>query len=192
MPVEKNITAIILAGGKSSRMKTDKGFVSFNGKLLIEHVLDAVKKITGNIIIVTRDPAYLAFGFPCYPDIYKEKGALGGIYTGLVNSSSQKNIVVGCDMPFLSKNVLEDLVKNCEDADVLLTMHKDKEEPLCSVYDKSCIPHFKDLIGKDHLKITEALMGLKTRLISFDKEEWFAGNEFANINSIEELKKYEG
>lgn len=188
----KNITAIILAGGKSSRMKTDKGLMNFNGKMLVEHVVDAVKQITPNIFIVTQNHAYEKLGYPCYPDIYTNKGALGGIYTGLVNSSTQKNLIVGCDMPFLSGNVLNELIGNCDGVDVLLAIHKDKEEPLCSVYDKTCIPHFKILLEQDRLKITDALAGLQTRRISFDKEDWFIGNEFANINSIEELRKYEG
>lgn len=191
MPVHKNITAIILAGGKSSRMKTEKGLVPFNGKPLVQHVIDAVKKITDNILIVTANPAYRQLGYPCFEDEIKEKGALGGIYTGLINSSSQKNIVVGCDMPFLSPAVLNGLIGNCKGFDVLLTIYKDKEEPLCSVYDKNCIPHFKNLIEKDQLKITDGMVGLKTRTISFDKECWFIGNEFTNINSVEELKKFE-
>lgn len=191
MHAEKNITAIILAGGKSSRMGTEKGFVHFNGRMLIEHVIAALKKITANIIIITQDPGYEKFGHSCYPDIYKEKGALGGIYSGLVHSSSQKNIVVGCDMPFLSQNILTALIDNTGDTDALISMHNNMEEPLCSVYDKSCIPHFKILLEQDRLKITDALAGLKTKKISFDQEDWFAGNEFANINSIEELRRYE-
>jgi len=192
MTAADKITAIILAGGKSSRMGTEKGLVSFNGKMLVQHVVDAVKKITSSIIIITQNPVYEKLGYPCYPDIYKDRGALGGIYTGLINSSTQKNILVGCDMPFLSAPLLNGLIENCDGVDALLTIHKDKEEPLCSVYDKSCIPHFKTLLEQDRLKITDALAGLKTRTISFDKEEWFIGNEFANINSIEELRKYEG
>ncbi len=64
-------------------------------------------------------------------------------------------------------------------------------EPLCAIYDKSCIPYFKSLLEQNQLKITSALEGLKTRVISFDKEYWFVGNEFANINTREELKKFE-
>lgn len=187
LQASQHITAIILAGGKSSRMGTEKGLVSFNGKRLVEHVIDALKKITNNIIIITPNKEYEQFGFPCYADIYKEKGALGGIYTGLINSSTQKNIIVGCDMPFLSQNVLNGLVDNCDDVDVLLTMHKDKEEPLCSVYDKSCASHFKNLIEAGQLKITNALTGLKAKTICFDKEEWFIGTEFTNINTPGQL-----
>lgn len=189
-PDQKEITAVILAGGKSSRMKTDKGLVNLHGRMLVEYVLDAVKKITPDIIIITQNPAYEKLGYPCYADVYKEKGALGGIYTGLVNAGTQKSLVVGCDMPFLAKNVLAGLINNCDGVDALIAVHKGKEEPLCSIYDKSCIPHFRERIEQDQLKITDALVVLKTRVISFDKEEWFVGNEFANINSIEELNKY--
>ena len=190
MPEQKAITAIILAGGKSSRMKEDKGLVYFNGKMLVEHVIASAKKITNHIIFITANPAYRQFGYPCIEDEMKEKGPLGGIFTGLVHSSTQKNLVIGCDMPFLSQNIFIGLINNCEGVDALLTEHKGKAEPLCAIYDRSCLPHFRQRLEQNQLKITDALEGLNIRVISFDKEDWFVGNEFANINSIEELRKY--
>lgn len=190
MPGQKEITAIILAGGKSSRMKTEKGLVPFRKKPLVLHVIDAVKKITDKIIIVTSNPEYKQLGYPCIEDKMKDKGPLGGIYTGLFNSATQKNLLLGCDMPFLSKKLLTALLNNYGNEDVLLTEHLGLAEPLCSVFDKNCMTQFRQLLEKNQLKITDALVGLKTRVISFDKEEWFAGNEFANINSIEELDKF--
>ena len=77
MPEQKEKTAIILAGGKSSRMKEDKGLVSFNGKMLVEHVIESIKKITGKIIIITANPAYKQFGYPCLEDEMKDKGPAG-------------------------------------------------------------------------------------------------------------------
>ena len=191
LPEQKKITAIILAGGKSSRMKEEKGLVYFNRKMLIEHVIGSLEKITNQIIIVTQNEAYRQFGYLCYADVLKDKGALGGIYSGLYYSTTKKNLIVGCDMPFLSEKLLIELMNNAGDEDVLLTEHQDKAEPLCSIYDKNCIEHIRSQLEQDHLKITDAMVGLKTRVISFDKEEWFTGNEFANINSVEELKKFE-
>jgi molybdopterin-guanine dinucleotide biosynthesis protein A len=190
MPEQKTITAIILAGGKSSRMKEDKGLVIFNGKMLVQHVIESLKKIMNEIIIITANPAYKQFDYPCIEDTMKGKGPLGGIYTGLINSSTQKNLFVGCDMPFLTERILADLITSCSDEDVLLTEHLGLAEPLCSIYDRSCITHLRSQLEQNHLKITDALAGLKTRVISFDREEWLKGNEFANINSIEELNKY--
>jgi molybdopterin-guanine dinucleotide biosynthesis protein A len=191
MPDKMEITAIILAGGKSTRMMKDKGLVCLNGKPLIEHSIGKVKNFALHLIIISANPAYLQFGYPCFEDVMKEKGPLGGIFTGLVNSTTQKNLVIGCDIPFLSKNIFSGLINNSEGVDAILAGHKGKPEPLCAVYDKSCIPHFKLLLEQNQLKITNALDGLKTRVISFDNEDWFTGNEFVNINSEEELKKYE-
>jgi molybdopterin-guanine dinucleotide biosynthesis protein A len=190
MPEQNKITAIILAGGKSKRMKKDKGLVYFGDKMLIEHVINSVKKITDKIIIISQNPAYLQLGYPRFEDAMKDKGPLGGIYSGLVNTSTQKNLVVGCDMPFLSQNIFIGLINHCNGVDAVITEHKGKAEPLCAIYDKSCIPQIRLLLEQNQLKITDALAGLKTRVISFDNEEWFVGNEFANINSIEELKKF--
>lgn len=190
MPGQKEITAFILAGGKSSRMQTEKGLVSFREKPLVWHVIDAVKKITNKIIIVTSHPEYKQFDYPCLEDEIKDKGPLGGIYTGLINSATQKNLVLGCDLPFLTERLLREITINCGDEDVLLTAHRGLAEPLCSVFDKNCMTPFRQLLEKNQLKITDAFAGLKTRVISFDKEEWFNGNEFANINSIKELNKY--
>lgn len=190
MHEQKVITAIILAGGKSTRMKEDKGLVFFNGKMLVQHVIESLNTITGNIIIITANPVYKQFGYPCIEDEMKERGPLGGIFTGLIHSSAIKNLVVGCDMPFLSRDIFNGLISNCDGVDALLAEHKDKVEPLCAIYDRSCIPHFRQRLEQNQLKITDALEGLKTRVISFDNEDWFVGNEFANINSIEELNKY--
>jgi molybdenum cofactor guanylyltransferase len=191
MPEQKEITAIILAGGKSSRMKEDKGLVYFNRKMLVEHVIQSVKKLTDHlIIIITANAAYKQFGYPCIEDEMNDKGPLGGIYTGLIHSSSQRNLIVGCDMPFLSEKLLTTLINNCDDEDVLMTEHRGMVEPLCAVYHQNCAEHLRSQLEQNHLKITTALAGLKTRVISFDSEEWFKGNELANFNSIEELKKY--
>lgn len=191
MPLHSEITALILAGGKSTRMKNEKGLMLLGKKTLIEHVIEALKSVTNNIIIITQNPDYKKIGYPCYEDVFPNKGALGGIYTGLINSTTQKNLVVGCDMPFLSEAVLTKLINEIGEENVLLMEHMGKAEPLCSIFDKNCITHIRSVIEQNQLKITDALQHLITRVISFDHEEWFKGNEFTNINSIEELKKYD-
>ena len=172
-------------------MNEDKGLVYFNGKMLVQHVIESLDKITGNIIIITANAVYNQFGYPCIEDEMKERGPLGGIYSGLVWSASQKNLIVGCDMPFLSETLLTALINKSGDEDVLITEHQGKAEPLCSIYDRTGITHLRSQLEQNQLKITDALVGLKTRVISFDNEPWFKGNEFANINSIEELRKFE-
>lgn len=190
MPEKNELTAVILAGGKSSRMKQDKGLIVLYGKMMIEHVIEKVKEITCNIIIITKNPTYRRFGYPCFSDIYPDAGPLGGIYTGLVHSATEKNLVVGCDTPFLSVAVLNALKNKSLDEDVLVTVQQGKAEPLFAIYDRKCIPHFKERIKKRKLKIIDAIQELKTGIMNIDKEKWITKNEFANINTPEELNKY--
>lgn len=180
------ITAIILAGGQSSRMGRDKGLLPFRGKMLVEYVMGAALELTKELILVTADPAYADFGHPCVADLYPGCGPLGGIYSGLYHSQTNRNLVLACDMPFLHRELLENLAGNSGEEQVLLTLHNDRPEPLCSVYDRSVQAVIRAQIEKNQLKITDTLDQLNTRRISFDREAWFRGNEFTNLNSPEE------
>lgn len=190
MPYRKNLAAIILAGGQSSRMGTDKGLMPFHGQPMISHLLQTLQQLElPNIIIITNKHGYASFGYPCYPDLLEDKGPLGGIYAGMVHSDALKNLVLPCDMPFLSKDLLSALIAEIGNEEVLLTRHNGKPEPLCSVYDSRCIHHFKEKLEKNELKITDALLGLNVRLTQFDDRPWFRGNEFSNLNTPDELIK---
>ena len=106
-------TVIILAGGKSSRMGTDKGLVLMNEIPMIERVIKTVKKAgLSEIIIVSNNTEYKQFGLPVFPDVIPDKGPLGGIYTGLLKSSTVKNLILSCDVPFINETVLKLLIRN--------------------------------------------------------------------------------
>lgn len=187
----KSISVIILAGGKSSRMGKDKGLLPFRGKRIVEHVIAAALNITKELIIVTADPAYEIWGYPCVKDLYPGCGPLGGICSGLHHSPAKRSLVLACDMPFLHRELLENMVKSSGEEQVLLTMHNHRPEPLCSIYDQSVQSVIRSQIEQNQLKITDALEGLQTRRISFDDEAWFRGNEFTNLNSPEEWQQYQ-
>ncbi len=187
---KKDLTAIILAGGKSSRMKQDKGLTYLQDTMLVEAVLGKVKKISSNILLLTSNPDYGQFGYPCIEDIYLNRGPLVGIYSGLLHSNTTINLVLACDIPFVSEQLLNALLDAYIDEDVLYCLHQGKTEPLVAIYKNSCAAHFKQMIDLNNLKITDAIEGLHIRAISFDAEPWFAEHEFANINSPDELEKY--
>ena len=187
MQEQKKITAIILAGGLSRRMGTEKGLVEFRGKTLISYVIDAASEITTDILIISSHEKYRHLGYPCAEDLFPGRGPLGGIFTGLTRSATEKNLFLGCDMPYIHGNLIKALSNLAGPEDVLLSEHLGMPEPLCSVYDRSCLPHIRQRIEEDQLKITDALAGLKTRVVSFDQEPWFRGNEFTNFNYPEDL-----
>lgn len=171
-------------------MTQDKGLVQLHGRMMIEHIIEKVKKVTEHIIIITKNPVYRSLGYPCFKDSFKDKGPLAGIYAGLSHSSTQKNLVLACDTPFLSENILQELITHSGNEDVLVTEHYGKTEPLFAVYDKNCIPYLHTSLKQGKLKIIDVLQNLKTRVINFDGRDWLSDHEFANINTPEELQRY--
>ena len=83
------ITGIILAGGKSSRMGTDKGLMRLNGKPMIQHILDPMAKICQRILIITGNPMYGMFGFELVNDEAPDYGPVMGILSGLKQSQNR-------------------------------------------------------------------------------------------------------
>ncbi len=184
----EQITAIVLAGGKSSRMGIDKGTMLLNDKTMIEHVFEAVKPITNKIIIIANNSNYNVFGYPVFKDVYADCGPIAGIYTGLINSNTKKNIVLSCDIPFLSTKLVEKLVGYNKNYDMLLTRINQHVEPLIGIYNKRCSEFFRERIEKKEYKIQDIIAHVKTEILDVD------GNEFSsaitNINTITDFNKY--
>lgn len=185
-----NFTAIILAGGKSSRMGTDKGLVQINEIPMIERVIDAVKKSgVTNIMIVSGNSEYKKFGFPVFPDLVPEKGPLGGIYTGLLKSSTAKNLILSCDIPFINEIVLKMLLRNGMDNSISIVKHENRIHNLIGVYDKCLVKDIEEHIFSNKLKVGQFIESHNPNIIDLktfmpDLDEFV----LANVNSMEELK----
>lgn len=185
-----NFTAIILAGGKSSRMGTDKGLVQINEIPMIERVIDAVKKSgVTNIMIVSGNSEYKKFGFPVFPDLVPEKGPLGGIYTGLLKSSTAKNLILSCDIPFINEIVLKMLLRNGMDNSITIVKHENRIHNLIGVYDKCLVKDIEEHIFSNKLKVGQFIESHNPNIIDLktfmpDLDEFV----LANVNSMEELK----
>jgi molybdenum cofactor guanylyltransferase len=187
MQINSPVTAIILAGGKSSRMKSDKGFRLLQGKPLVEHVLEKAGSIVDDVLIIANDPAYEVFGVPCHPDLVKDCGPMGGIYTGLMKTRTQKNLVLSCDTPFIHENLMRILIEISGEEDVLLPEHNGQIEPLCAVYDVRCRKHFRSHLENKMYKIQDALRELNCLKINFPGSVLDMQRMFMNINTPEEL-----
>src|SRR3989338_7407536 len=102
------VTGIILAGGRSTRMGEDKSFLEVSGKTLLENAVDSLSPICKKLLIITNTPLPChRYGIETHADIIKERGPLGGIYTGLIFSGERYNFVVACDMPFIDRNLAQ-------------------------------------------------------------------------------------
>ena len=188
--IKKNITGIILAGGKSSRMGSDKGIVNLNGKKFIEHILAAVLPNVIEVLIIANNDNYNNLGYKVIKDKIKDCGPLGGIYTGLMNSKTENNIVVSCDIPFINSDLIKYIIENTSNADITVPVYKGNIEPLCAVYTKRTSDQIYNLIMNKDLKIQNILKYFITKEIFITKmQKFYTDKLFVNINTPEELKQ---
>jgi molybdopterin-guanine dinucleotide biosynthesis protein A len=180
------MTGIILSGGKNIRMGSNKAFLKVGGERLIDRTTGIFKQIFDEIILVTNSPLdYLDHDGIIATDIIKDKGALGGIYTGIFFASSEHAFISACDMPFLNISFIKHMAECAHGYDIVVPRSVDGLQPLHAVYSKKCLPLMKKLIDRNQLKITGFFRGLKTLEItedvinSFDPE----GRMFINVNT---------
>jgi len=190
--MQKDITGIILAGGKNSRMGANKAFLKIDGVRLIEKTLDVYRRIFNEIIIVTNDPlSYMEFADAAIvTDIYKGKGPLGGIYTGLFYAKNDYAFVSACDMPFLSMDFILYMIEQKGKHDVIVPELSEGFQALHAIYSRNCLSAIKRMIDADELKIIEFYKKVRVLNIPEEKIKPFEknGRFFININTPEDFK----
>ena len=189
------LTVAIQAGGKSSRMGTDKSFVLFQGRPLIEVVREAVEGLGDELIIVTNKPDdYAHLGLPMVGDLYPETGPLGGIYTALHHATHPHLLTVACDMPWLNRPLLEYMAGLRSTADVIVPRWDKFPEPLHAVYSQACLEPIREKLEAQMYKITAFYGRVSLRFIDRAEIERFDpdGRSFINVNTAQDLAEEEG
>jgi molybdopterin-guanine dinucleotide biosynthesis protein A len=193
--MKKDMTGIILAGGKNSRMGINKAFLEIDGTRLIDNILAVYQKIFSEIIIVTNDPlSYTEFPDTLIvTDIYKDKSALGGIYTGLFYATHDYSFVTACDMPFINEDFIIYLTGQVGKHDVIVPELSEGFQPLHAIYSRNCLSHIKKLLSADKLKIVGFYK--EVRLLSIPEEKIKPFNKdgrlFLNVNTPKDLKVHQ-
>lgn len=186
MKNKKSITGIILAGGKSSRMGTDKGFLLLNEKPFVQHSIDALKPIVSEIIIVSDDVAYNVFGLKRINDITKNAGPVAGICSGLEASSNIYNIILSCDIPLITSEILQKLVDGMDGvSDIIQIESQGKTMPLIALYKKQVKEKFNALLQANERRLRIAVSACKVKNIVLGNENTVFT---MNVNTQNDLK----
>ena len=177
------LTGIILAGGQSKRMKQDKGLLTYKGKKLIEYGILLLNPYVDKIIISTDNPGYSQFGYPLVPDEYKGIGPIGGLYSALKVSGSPGNLVIPCDMPDLTAEIMEKLIQHKEGQQaVVLGTSGNYRIPTVGFYRISSLKVIENQIKKNDFKLQNLIDELNAKIIRVSAEE-----KIRNINSPSDL-----
>jgi len=136
----KDITSIILSGGKSSRMGRNKSFLKIGDKTIIERVRDFLQGIFQDVILITNDPEeYKFLGLPMFEDVYRHKGHLAGIHSGLKHSKTNLNFIISCDLPFMTKEMINYLIEYKTDKLITIAKADGFIQQLAGKYSKECL-----------------------------------------------------
>jgi molybdenum cofactor guanylyltransferase len=187
-------SAFVLAGGRSSRMGTDKAFVEFHGCTLLRRALDLVTGITGSVHILGSLEQFGAFG-DVVEDVVPDHGPLGGIHAALSDSSCDRNLILAVDMPFVTKEFLQYLLREAERSEAVVTVPRagGNWQPLCAVYRKAFADQAESALRSGHNRIDALFRETTVRIIDEDELEraGFSAELFRNLNTREELEAAE-
>ncbi len=187
-----DLTAFILAGGKSTRMGADKAFVVLDGQTLLARALNVARSITPNVRIV-GDPAKFAAFAPVVEDIFPNCGPLGGIHAALSSSKTDLNLILAVDVPFVSPALLHYLVKRASNSAALVTVAHTGEgyQALCAIYPRVFAEAAEESLQVGRYKIDALFPPATTQIIT--KEELanagFSPSLFRNLNTPKELSE---
>lgn len=185
------LTAFILAGGKSTRMGKDKALLEWGGGTLLEHALQVARAVSERLAVV-GGPQHARFG-PVLLDIFSGRGPLGGIHAALEASRTDLNLILAVDMPLIEPRFLGFLVERAQASEALVTIPRTSEgwQPLCAVYRRSFAVIARDALEQGRNKIDALFPGItvevleKLELVS----QGFSESMFRNLNTRQELEE---
>lgn len=194
----------ILSGGENRRIPVLKGFLSVQGKPIIERSIEVLSRVFDRVVISTNMPErYFSLGLPLVGDIRREKGPMTGILSVLAATGADAVFVVACDMPFIREDLIryiaaehrkENEGRAAGKFDATIPVFRGYTEPLFGVYAGSAAVPMDRLIGEGRRKLTDVLAGLRVNYIS--EQEIRAvdpgGESFVNINTMEDYERIGG
>ena len=178
----------VLAGGRSSRMGSDKALLPYKGRTLVEHVAAQVHRAAGNITLIGDPDKYSYLSYPVIRDVYPGCGPLAGIHAALAASPADWNLIVACDMPELTAGLLARILRRAQSGNahaVIPAGPSGLPEPLCAAYSLRALDGITQALERGIRKVMDGLRGLEIDL-------WRVPHSrpFHNLNTPAEWTSY--
>jgi len=179
-------TAVVLTGGKSSRMGRPKALLPFDGEPLIVHIVRHLKRVFAETVVVAAPEQEL----PLLPvalvrDQVAYQGPVSGIYRGLEAATKEVCFVTSCDAPFLDLALISHLLSEISDCDVVVPFWQERFQPLHAVYRRSVAPLLHEQLERGELRPIFLYDKVRTRKVHEDEIRTLdpEGMSFLNMNS---------
>jgi molybdopterin-guanine dinucleotide biosynthesis protein A len=182
-----DISAIILAGGKGSRMNGNKALLPVCGLTIIEKIVRDIDPYFGEILISAQ--AHNSFNFLSHQVVIDEKlnsGPIMGILSCLRASRNEINFVLACDIPEINFPFLEKMISYAPKYDIVVpSMGDNKFEPLFALYHKNLIPKIEELLNQNIRRISRLFPKCRTKYLPMQNDGWLY-----NLNTMENYQQY--
>ena len=185
-----SLSAVLLAGGESRRMKRDKATIPFRDRPLWQHQLDLLRKLEPQEIFVSAqsDPVWRPADVEFVADAQPARGPLSGIAAPLSRTTGDYLLVIGIDMPFMSAEYLRKLFRKVRPGSGVVPMIEDRAEPLAAIYPRNAEVDFSAALSGDNF----SLQPLVAKLIASGKLEAVPVSDaeralFRNLNEPSDL-----
>jgi molybdopterin-guanine dinucleotide biosynthesis protein A len=179
-------TAIVLAGGRSSRMGTPKALLPFDGEPLVAHVVTTLGRLFPEVVVVAAPGQTLpAMPVRLVRDEVEHQGPVAGIYYGLRAARGDVGFVASCDSAFLNVDLISHLVSEAPGNDVVVPHWQDRYQPLHAVYRRSVLPLLAEQLARGELRPVHLFDRVRTRRVDEEEIRRFDpdGSSFFNMNT---------
>lgn len=188
-------TAVVLAGGKSTRMGFDKQLLKINNRKIVEIIIDKLREEFDEIVVVTNKPEhYIGLCDKMTKDRFIDKGPLAGIHAGLIEANSQYVYFVACDMPNIKLDYIRYMKKEIKDLEVkaCVTKYGSWIEPFNGFYSRKMILDIEDYLTKGNLSVNKLIRKLNVYYIKEEEARKFSPKweMFLNLNTKEDLENF--
>jgi molybdenum cofactor guanylyltransferase len=187
-----DVCAVILAGGRSRRMGSNKALLDVGGRPMISVLIDQVRPLTDQILISSDDhSSYRFLNFPVVSDQYTECGPLAGFHAAMHWNDCSLYIMLACDLPNLRPPLLSNLISLVKGYDAAIPRTKDGiAHPLCAIYRRTCLPPIEQALKRGTHRVVDPFMKdmLAVRWVG-PEEGQYEVTDLANINTPEDLQR---
>jgi len=182
------VTGVILAGGESRRMGSNKALVSWKNKPLIQWVYDSMLQVCPDILIIANFGDFSFLSARVYPDNYPGTGPAAGIESALSHCTTPAALIASCDTPNLSPDFFRYLIGHHGDFDISITGHDGTDEPLIGIFNHSVLRFFQSAILSGNARPPHIIRQTNWQTIGISPDlDFYRSDLFLNLNAPEDL-----
>ncbi len=196
-----DVTGILLAGGKSTRMGVNKALVKIGDEILIERMVKLLSNIFNRVICITNTPnEYNFLNIPLFRDFYDYKGPLAGIHSGLYHSDTMQNFVLSVDMPLINEQMIKYIVDFPTSSPITVCKAGGFIQQLAGRYSKAVLPigekylvnstakNSNNAHSKHQYNVLSLIKEAGAEIIEAGSLEFYSNDLFYNMNHPEDLR----